>query len=236
MTLDGLSAAELGFVYAARCAGCLEVLPERADETAAYILARRAPDIDGEAVDEGWKGARSEPADDGLALRRWLDSGDGQPLGARLVVLGAVLVGRLEGATTRRRLALLLGELPRPLGRAIQDRLAEAEPMEDAVERRVSEVYCRIAAGDHPPDEEFAMVGLFFLISAGIFRQNAVLSQLENSLSPTLARRCRKYRRACIRSNRPELTPAIAEALRPMINGADESDQSGTENQEDGDE
>ncbi len=236
MTLDGLSAAELGFVYAARCAGCLEVLPERVDETAASLLARRLPDIDREAVDEGWRGARSEPADDGLALRRWLDSGDGEPLGARLVVLGAVLVGRLEGATTRRRLALLLGELPRSFSAAIQDRLAEAEPMEDAVERRINEVYCRIAAGDHPPDEEFAMVGLYFLISACIFRQNAVLSRLESSLPPTLARRCRKYRRACIRSNRPELTPAIAEALRPMISGADEPEQSGTDSQENGDE
>ncbi len=144
-------------------------------------------------------------------LRRWLDEEAAQPAATRLVILGAVLVGAVARTAVRRRLAALMRALPPSIGQRVQARLRAVPDLPTPVLRRINEVYCRIAATGHRPDEELALLGLFFVVSAAIFRQSRVINRLQDSLPDPIARHCRVYRIACVRSGKPELTPLIAD-------------------------
>lgn len=201
-----LTAAEAGFLYLANNADTSDRGRKLVDEIAAPTLV--------EALDDD---ESPKMGSENTEIRQWIQRADTASMGAKLVILGATLVAKLERRATRRRLAALLRELPPDVGEQVRERLDELPPMEARVERRINEVYGRIAAGRRAPDEELAMVGLFFVVSAGIFRQNRVLDELESRLPPALRRRCRKYRRACLRSHQPELTAAIADTIRPLL-------------------
>lgn len=177
----------------------------RAGREAARRVLRRSVDEHG--------GDLSVWSRDGFNLRRWIDSDTAQPVATRLVILGGVLVGALARTAVRRRLAALMRDLPPSIRRQVHLQLRSLPTLQTPVLRRINEVYCRIAAGGYRPDEELALLGLFFVVSASILRQNRYLDRFQTMLPPAMARRCRKYRRACLRSGKPELIPVIADRL-----------------------
>ncbi len=150
-------------------------------------------------------------------LRRWFEEVHPELIGLRLVAVGAALVSGLDRLSVRRRLAAMFQKLPKSVRDEIESVMAAMPPLDDPVARRVYEVYGRLASKNYRSDEEFALLGLFFVVSAAVFRQNRLLDRLENMLSEELVRRCRKYRRACLKSGKRELESAIAEVLHTLF-------------------
>lgn len=161
---------------------------------------------------------RSDAATD---LRPWLKWEERDAVGARLVVVGGVLAGALKQAAIRRRVASLLHQLPPTVHDRVRRGLERLSTLDESVERRVYEVYRRMAESSRRPDEELAVIGLFFVVNAYVFRQNAALDRLECMLPERLRERCRAFRRACVRSRKPELSVAVAETLRAMEGGTE---------------
>lgn len=150
-------------------------------------------------------------------IRWWFEAGRARMVELRLVVLGAVVVGGLDRMAVRRRVASMLRDLPSSVRREVREGLAVLPELDREVARRVYEVYGRIAEQSFRPGEELALLGLFFVVSAAVFRQNSELDRLENTLSEPMRRRCRLYRRACLKSDKPELSPAIARTIQSVI-------------------
>lgn len=149
-------------------------------------------------------------------LRAWVEPTSSPPLISRLIILGGVLIGSLESASMRRKLAASLRRLPPEIGLEIRRILALTVELDAGVGQRIYEVFSRIARQGNPADQELAALGLFFLVSAAVFRQNRELPRLEENLPPGLARRVESYCRACIRSKKPELSPMIAETVEQI--------------------
>lgn len=166
---------------------------------------------------------------DALDVRWWFEAGGARVVGLRLVVLGAAVVGGLDRMAVRRRMAAMLRDLPPSVRREVKEGMSALPTLEGAVARRVYEVYGRIADREYRPGEELALLGLFFIVNASVFRQNGALDRLEEALSEPMSRRCRKFRRACIRSEKPELGPAIAETIQPVVAGDSASSDERTE-------
>ena len=160
-------------------------------------------------------------------IRRWLGWEHKEQLGVRLVVVGGVLVGALKQAVIRRRVAALLRQLPPAVHDRVRRGLQSLSSLDEAVERRVYEVYRRISQRGHRADEELAIIGLFFLVNAAVFRQNAALDRLEKMLPHSLAARCRAFREACIRSRKPELSVAVADTLQVVMAAMEQGEEDG---------
>lgn len=153
---------------------------------------------------------------EGFDLRRWLVEGGRLPLAGKLVILGASLVGAVEVVSMRRRLAAVVQGLPPPVQRYIRHGLEAIHPLDEAVVRRVYEVYSRLVREKSAPDEELATLGLFFLISGASFRQSAAMDLLKGALPKRLARRVDPFCRACVQSGKPELSLLIAPVVAAL--------------------
>ena len=147
-------------------------------------------------------------------IRRWALRDCDASVVVELIVVGAILLDSLERTTLRRRLAANLRSLPPAIGKEIRDGLAAGHDVSPELRRRVFEVYTNLAGQGLRPDEECALVGLFFVISAAVFRQNFAVVHYGQILPEKLADWVDRYRRACLRSGKPQLGPKIAELLR----------------------
>ena len=179
---------------------------------AKYLVKRRIC-----TVIAGLGGDISPSSAQAFDLRQWLKDDQVHLLSLRLVVLGAILVGTVNRTAIRRQLAAMVRELPESVQEQVRRGMATIGEPNRRVERRIFEVYCNIAGKDFRTDEVFALVGLFFVVSAGVFRQNKVVNRMEEALSGPLARHCRRFRQACIASGKPELSPEIAVLIRPLL-------------------
>ena len=155
--------------------------------------------------------------EDTFDLRCWLGWDKKDRLGARLVIVGGVLVGALQQAVIRRRVASLLRQLPPAVHQSVRRGLAGLGGLEPAVERRVYEVYRRMSDRGYRADEELAMIGLYFVINAVSFRQNFALDRFETCLPEGLHSYCVAFRRACARSHKPELNWAVQNTIQAVV-------------------
>lgn len=141
-----------------------------------------------------------------------------EPLvGLDLVILGAVLVSSLDQVLVRRRIAAMMRRLPQTVQSEIEKGLKARAPLNEKVARRIYEVYGTIAADGYRTDEQLALVGLYFAISAAIFRHNGELRRFERALPEAMRGHCRRYRRRCLLSGKPELSRQCAEMLQPIV-------------------
>ncbi len=150
-------------------------------------------------------------------VRQWIEGRGDRTLAQRCIAAGIMLVASVDDIAVRRRLAAAVAQLPSSAIPHSCHRSIEQLSPSAAVSRRICEVYGRLADGDCGPREELAFLGLFFVVSAAVLRHNGGLDHLESLLSGSLHRACRKYRRVCLRSAKPELFPAIAELLDDAI-------------------
>ncbi len=150
----------------------------------------------------------------GIELARWVDGKvvQGVDLEGALVIVGGCLLGGLQGVKLQRRVAAALADLP-PLER---DKIAAppvSMPADEGLERRLYEVFLRVGSERHPPRRELSLVGLYAFTTATAFREWERLGAVKQALSPSLGRRVDLFRRAAIRSSRPEVTAALVEYL-----------------------
>lgn len=116
----------------------------------------------------------------------------------------------------RRRLAAVVQSLPPTVQRYIRQGLEAIHPLDEAVVRRIYEVYSRLVREKSAPDEELATLGLFFLISAASFRQSTAMGSLKGGLPRRLARRVDPFCRACVQSGKPELSLLISPVVAAL--------------------
>lgn len=154
--------------------------------------------------------------DEGFDLRQWLIDQGPLPLAGRLVILGACLIGAVEVISIRRRLAVVVKHLPPRVQQYVRQSLAATHPLDEAVIRRVYEVYSRILRENRTPEEELAVLGLFFLVSAASFRQSKAMGALKSALPQILALRVDSFCRACVQSGKPELSLRIAPVVEAV--------------------
>ncbi len=150
-------------------------------------------------------------------LRSFIDGHDAPSLASRLVVAGAVLVSSLDRGSLRRRLAANLRRLPPPVVAEIRARVELEYEFDASLQRRIFEIYRRVAADSGSADEEFALVGLCFLVSACVFRQSGGLYLMHRRLPDSLSRWIDQFAGACMRSGKPELMPLMANALAEVL-------------------
>lgn len=188
--------------------------PKSEAPTAAKRLARRR--LRRLVLQRG--GDVSPPAKTTLDLRRLVDGEHKTQYGSELVVLGGAVLGSLEQTAIRRRLAVLLRALPPAIAGEIRRSLPRVPALGERISRRVYEAYARIASDDRTTDQEFALLGLFLIVSAGVFRHNWVVHRFEKTLPDGLAKAAKRYRHACLQSDHPELGGRIARAVWSVLN------------------
>jgi hypothetical protein len=149
-------------------------------------------------------------------LRSFLDGHDSRGLAGRLVVVGALLVSSLNRGALRRRLAANLRRLPPAIVGEIRDTLEGGYELDRSLKRRVFEIYGRVAAESGSAEEEFALVGLSFVVGACAFRQNGGLQLLRRQLPDSLSPWVDHFSAACMGSGKPELMPLMADALQAL--------------------
>ena len=118
---------------------------------------------------------------------RHLFCGTGRQLvGLEMVVVGAVLLACIDEVKVRRRLATILRQLPTTVRRQVEEGLDALGDVEPEVGRRIYEVYSQLADEGWRTDEKLALLGLYFTISASIFRHNGELHRLYRLLPETM--------------------------------------------------
>lgn len=182
---------------------------QAAREAQARRLTRRAH--------EDYGGDLTPLSEQTFDVRVWLEPQGDDLLGLRLVVVGAVLVGALDETRIRREIAAMMRQLPAGLLDWVEQGLQAVDELPAPVGRRVFEVYRVLASQGWQTDEKLALLGLVFVVSAAVFRQNRELNAFERLLPQALREHCRKYRTACVTSGKPQLAAAIAQTIQPLF-------------------
>lgn len=169
-------------------------------------------------------GDLSPIAGHGFDLRRWILNPPSLALTGRLVVLGASLMGSLDAISMRRHLAMVVQNLPPRVQASVRKSLEATQPLDAALVRRIYEVYSRILQEQRSPQQELALLGLFFLISAAAFRQGRAMRALKEALPKQLALRVDPFYRACVQSGKPDLSLRAAPVVEAVHRALQESE------------